>query len=139
MMPAGKYYIGDLCYVMDAEWTEVCSITINGNACLDGEFALADGRRFASYGTMYGDGVYESNIGTQHSVDAGLIGCIRVEDIRDTRYPASKLMQLGAVVDFPGSFETKEENGIIVFGHVQIDTGSEEDDYYEDDYADEDD
>ena len=38
-MPAGTYYIGDLCYVMtDAEWEQFCKITINGNKVLDGEF-----------------------------------------------------------------------------------------------------
>ena len=27
MMPAGKYYVGDLCYVMtDAEWDEMCGL-----------------------------------------------------------------------------------------------------------------
>ena len=32
MMPLGKYYIGDLCYVMsDEEWEQVCRITIVGN------------------------------------------------------------------------------------------------------------
>ena len=45
MMPAGKYYIGDLCYVMtDDEWREICAIIIKGNQCLDGEFELPDGR-----------------------------------------------------------------------------------------------
>ena len=58
-MPAGKYYIGDLCYVMsDAEWEEFCSITIDGHNVIDGEFQLKDGRRFATYGTAFGDGVY---------------------------------------------------------------------------------
>ena len=34
-MPAGKYYIGDLCYVMsDKEWEEFCSLTIKDNKCL---------------------------------------------------------------------------------------------------------
>ena len=42
-MPAGKYYVGDLCYVMtDEEWEEFCGITINGNKCIDGEFQLSD-------------------------------------------------------------------------------------------------
>ena len=56
MMPAGKYYIGDLCYVMHPEWDEFCRITISGNECLQGEFNLADGRRFATFTTAYGDG-----------------------------------------------------------------------------------
>ncbi len=119
-MPAGKYYIGDLCYVMHPEWDEFCELTIKGERCLDGEFTLADGRRFASFGTAYGDGTYRSNIGTEHSVDAGLIGCIRVEDIRDTEY--DNIEELGAIVEFDQPFEVSEDQGLIVFGHVQIET-----------------
>ena len=49
-MPAGKYYIGDLCYVMnDAEWDEFCSITIDGHNVIDGEFQMKDGRRFERF------------------------------------------------------------------------------------------
>jgi hypothetical protein len=117
-MPAGRYYIGDLCYVMHPEWDEFCELTIRGNQCLDGEFVLRDGRRFASFGTAYGDGTYRSNIGTEHSVDAGLIGCIRVEDIRDDQY--DNMEELGAVVEFDQPFEVSEDQGLIVFGHVQI-------------------
>jgi hypothetical protein len=123
-MPAGRYYIGDLCYVMHPEWDEFCELTIKGHQCLDGEFVLKDGRRFATFGTAYGDGTYRSNIGTEHSVDAGLIGCIRVEDIRDTQY--DNIEDLGAIVEFDAPFEVSEDQGLIVFGHVQIETANEE-------------
>ncbi len=119
MMPAGTYYIGDLCYVMHEEWDEFCKITIKGNECLDGEFTLKDGRRFATYGTMYGDGCYDGL-----SVDAGLIGCIRVVDIRAN---PEVDMELGRIVTFDQPFETGEHNGEIFFGHISIDTA-----YYED-------
>ena len=129
-MPAGKYYIGDLCYVMHDEWDEFCGITIKDNDVLDGEFVLGDGRRFATYGTAYGDGTYRSNIGTNHAVDAGLIGCIRLEDIRDTTY--DDISDLGAIVEFDAPFETSELDGVIRFGHVVIDTAME--DFDEEDY-----
>jgi len=134
MMPAGKYYIGDLCYVMsDAEWDEFCSLTITDHQCLDGEFQFKDGRRFATYGTKWGDGGYKSNIGTTHSVDAGLIGCIRVEDIRANKY--DNLEELGAIVEFETDFvtgggrEDRDWTGTIQFGRVLIETdpSSEED------------
>ena len=76
MMPAGKYYVGDLCYVMHPEWDEFCSITIKEHTCLDGEFNLKDGRRFATFGTKWGDGEYRDQFGNRYGVDAGLIGCI---------------------------------------------------------------
>ena len=121
-MPAGKYYVGDLCYVMHDEWDEFCDLTIRDHRCLEGEFTLADGRRFATLSTAYGDGTYGSNIGTQHSVDAGLIGCIRVEDIRDREYDQATLERLGAFVDFPEPFEVSTDAGLLKFGHVQIET-----------------
>jgi hypothetical protein len=131
MMPAGKYYVGDLCYVMHPEWDEFCDITIKGNECLDGEFNLADGRRFATFGTLYGDGLYASNIGTKHSVDAGLIGCILVSDIRDPEAGPRALNSLGAVIEFDKPFSvSSDDRGNITFGHVVIATGDD----YEDEY-----
>jgi hypothetical protein len=121
MMPAGKYYIGDLCYVMDSdEWDEFCAITIQGNNCIDGEFELPDGRRFATYGTRWGDGEYYDQYGHTYSVDAGLIGCIRVEDIRANKY--DNILDLGAVQEFAEPFVTGSHKGQLVFGHVLIDT-----------------
>lgn len=125
-MPAGKYYVGDLCYVMHPEWDECCELFFEGrddHGCNDGEFTLKDGRRFASYGTAFGDGVYTSNLGTAHCVDAGLIGCIRVEDIRDNSY--ENVEELGAIIDFPEPFDTYSEDGFIVFGHVEINTAED--------------
>jgi len=134
MMPAGKYYVGDLCYVMHPEWDECCELFFEGRSdhgCNDGEFTLADGRRFASYGTAYGDGTYYSSHGTSHSVDAGLIGCILVNDIRDDTY--AELSSLGAIIDFPEPFETSSDAGVIKFGHIRIDTGDDYSDCEDDD------
>jgi hypothetical protein len=139
MMQAGKYYIGDLCYVMtDAEWEEVCKLTIVDNKCIEGEFNLPDGRRFAMYGTKWGDGSYTSNRGTIHSVDSGTIGCIRVEDIRAGSF--YDIESLGAIVEFETDFVTgggRTWEGTIQFGRVLIETGDsydeDEEDYsYED-------
>lgn len=121
MMPAGTYYIGDLCYVMDNdEWAQFCTLTIQDENCVSGEFAMPDGRRFASYTTAHGDGTYRSNIGSRHCVDAGLLGCILVKDIISNKY--GDLSSLGAVVNFEYPFSTSECDGVIKFGHVRIDT-----------------
>jgi hypothetical protein len=125
MMPAGRYYVGDLCYVMtDEEWDEVCGLLFEGRSdhgCNEGEFTLKDGRRFASYHTKYGDGRYESNMWTDHSVDSGGIGCIRLEDIRrgDT---FDDIKTFGAVMNFAVDFATGKEDGVIQFDRVLIDT-----------------
>ena len=120
-MPAGKYYVGDLCYVMtDDEWQQVCARTIQGNKIVDGEFELDDGRRFAIYGTAYGDGEYYDQYGHTYSVDAGSIGCILMSDIRANKY--DNILDLGAVQEFAEPFETDSQGGQLKFGHVMIDT-----------------
>lgn len=138
MMPAGRYYVGDLCYVMtDKEWDQFCSITIKGNQCLDGEFEMPDGRKFATYGTAWGDGCYRDQLGNEYCVDAGLIGCIRVEDIRAEKY--EDIERLGAIHEFKTDFVTSggrgtpKWEGTIQFGRIAIETdpSGDDDDYYD--------
>jgi hypothetical protein len=131
MMPAGSYYVGDLCYVMHPQWDEFCSLTISSSSVSDGEFELKNGVRFASLCTLYGDGFYEDQFGNGYSVDAGLIGCIRIEDIADKQ--AS--LNLGTIHEFEEDFEVYSENGMLHFGIIQINTAGseeEEDDEYDD-------
>lgn len=136
MMPAGVYYVGDLCYVMtDDEWDEFCSLTIKGNDCIDGEFNMKDGRRFATYGTKWGDGEYRDQFGNRYGVDAGLIGCIRVEDIKAEKY--EDYNKLGAIIEFKNDFVTsgdrpsRDWDGVIRIGELRIDT----DPQFEEEYA----
>lgn len=139
-MPAGKYYVGDLCYVMHPEWDEACDLFFagrNDHGCNDGEFTLKDGRRFASFGTLWGDGTYYDQFGHSFGVDAGLIGCIKVEDIRDDTY--SNLLDLGAIIEFKEPFEvsggkrSEGWDGMIKIGFLEIATGyEEEEEVYED-------
>jgi len=131
-MPAGKYWVGDLCYVMHKEWTEVCDKTIVDHRCLSGKFKLDSGVEFALLHTAWGDGTYQDQEGRDYPVDAGLIGCIRVEDIQadDRNWEKG-----GHVVEFEYAFDVYDDEGVLHFGRVVIDTaGSEED---EDDYYDE--
>jgi hypothetical protein len=133
MMKAGRYYVGDLCYVMsDTEWGEVCSITIVGNECIQGEFTLSDGRKFAMYNTRWGDGQYRSNRNTKHSVDSGTIGCILLENIEahvDEENKFDFIEDVGALIEFKKDFETYSADGLMVFGDVIINT--DPDDFYE--------
>ena len=130
MMKPGKYYVGDLCYVMHDRWDEFCDKTIDGHSCLSGEFKLDDGTVVASYNTMYGDGVYTDDEGREYGVDAGLIGCIRVEDIAESEL---KNLGDGNVIEFEDPFITgRTSAGTIFFGRVEIMTGDGDED--EDDY-----
>ena len=120
MMQPGKYYIGDLCYVMHGEWDEFCKLTISGDKVLDGEFNLKDGRRFATFTTAWGDGNYFDQNGKSYDVDAGLIGCIRLDDI-DLTNPENSLIG-GNTVEFVQPFSTFKAGGEIRIGNVLIDT-----------------
>ena len=135
-MPSGRYYVGDLCYVMtDKEWDEFCALTIVDNDCVQGEFTFADGRRFATYGTRWGDGEYRSNINSKHSVDSGTIGCIRLNEINIEKLNEEEMEELGAIVNFDSDFVTRESDGLIIFGNVIINTDSDEE-YYDDEEED---
>lgn len=134
-MPAGKYYVGDLCYVLHDSWDEVCDLIISDNSRGDGEFEMKDGRRFASYGTKWGDGSYMDQYGREYFVDAGIIGCIRIEDID------AELRQLaedvgprfgGQIVEFDKPFETHEDDGKIWIGETVVDTDPSYEDLEED-------
>lgn len=121
MMKAGKYYVGDLCYVFnDEDWNQICKIIIDGHSCLEGEFNLPDGRRFAIFNTAYGDGEYEDQNGHSYSVDAGSIGCTLDDNISADKY--EDLTQLGNIVEFEEDFNVYEKNGVIYIGHLEIDT-----------------
>ena len=122
MMQAGKYYVGDLCYVLHDRWDEFCGLTCNGHNVLDGEFNLKDGTRFATFTTQYGDGTYKDELGNEYGVDAGLIGCIRVEDIAPAELAN---LECGRVVEFVKDFTTFSAGGVISIGNVCIDTDPE--------------
>jgi hypothetical protein len=116
-MKAGKYYIGDLCYVMHNEWQEVCDLTLTPNYPNEGVFTLKNGKQFAIFSTAYGDGSYLDQNGREYAVDSGTIGCILVDDLtEEIRY------DLANVVDLKTSFKPWSDGGTIHFREVSIDT-----------------
>jgi hypothetical protein len=128
-MPAGRYYIGDLCYVMHKEWDEACDLFFAGRSdmgCNQGAFKLADGRQFVNFNTAYGDGTYyDVDRRYEFGVDSGSIGCIKVEDIRE------ELPDDAVIVEFKHDFECERCEGLLMFGgvHVETDPSFEEDEY----------
>jgi hypothetical protein len=137
MLPAGTYYIGDLCYVVDKangfDWGDFLDATLHnaenitdGRGTSDGYFEY-EGTHFFSSHTAYGDGSYEDQEGRNYTVDAGLIGCWPVTGLgADPKMPVP---EHGQVVTFAKPFTCKtcdETGGTIVIGHVRIDTGDEE-------------
>lgn len=128
-MPAGEYYVGDLCYVMHDAWQEVCDNMFEAEKVSDGyrapavygEFTLADGRRYALYPTYFGDGQYQDQQGRSYAVDSGTIGCILLSDL-DSEEEANAKASLGNLVRFDRDFDTSEESGLIRIGDVHIET-----------------
>ena len=132
-MPAGKYYVGDLCYVMVDAWDEVCELLFETHEY--GKFVLKDGREFAIFPTKFGDGSYNGI-----SVDSGTIGCIKYDSIFPEMREYDSRRFISKTIEFDSDFEVFEDNGYINIGHLEIDTNDDyEDDYYSDDDDDEDD
>jgi len=129
-MPAGRYYIGDLCYVLrDEVWDEVCGILSSLDRGYDGKFTLKDGRNFVIFGTAYGDGCYNDFMGRRYFVDSGTLGCVEVPDDFEG-------FKGSIIAKFDAEFPCYKENAVITFGHVSIDTDprdEEEEKEYEDD------
>jgi hypothetical protein len=136
-MPAGTYWIGDLCYAMDSRWNEVCGLIITGNEVEDGVFTLADGVVFAQHGTAYGDGAYRGTDGFDYGVDAGLIGMILDADILEEDKNISYKTG-GRLTTFENEVTFEYEDGTFTFSdgrtELVIRTGAdqEEDDDYDD-------
>ena len=75
MMPAGLYWVGDLCYVLGTAWDSVWRLP-------DGVHTLHDGRCIAMFSTVHGDGTYRDEQFREYSVDSGSLGCILAAEVR---------------------------------------------------------
>jgi ankyrin repeat protein len=120
-MDAGEYFIGDLSYVIMDAWGEFCDLIIDGPNVKDGKFKLKDGREFVFFSTAFGDGFYTDDAGKNYSVDAGLIGAIKVTDIKDQKASIG----LGNIYNFATDWHAVEiRKGVMNFGGVNIDTAT---------------
>ena len=111
ILPAGNYVIGDLCYQDD--WDDIISSVKSFN---EASGKTEDGRDFWFASTKWGDGVYRDQYNQEYFVDAGIIGCIRVDD----NYRARGNMGRNFVME--QRFECYSENGKIFINGVVIDT-----------------
>lgn len=131
------YWIGDLCYVMHGEWSEVCTLTIKDNECLEGGFNLPDGRRFVLKHTQNGDGCFRDQNGKEYPVDAGLIGVIALEDITSDEKNDISLGNIYEFNVFPNILRTKDGDILVGACHaggdfIRIPTGGSDEDEDED-------
>jgi hypothetical protein len=121
---------------MHPQWDEVCELLFanrTDRGCNQGEFTLKNGVKFAIYNTAYGDGTYPDQWGNTYPVDAGCIGCIRVEDVTDPDAWLEGMTQH----TFDKDFETSTDGERIEIGDVCVDTGWEEPAEEEEEYDEE--
>ena len=125
-LPAGDYWVGDLCYVLSDEcWKEVCGLLSereDAEGCGDGTHLLSDGR-LVGIVSVPGDGIYKWTSTRRFPVDSGTIGCILLDSIVPPEREG-----LGHVVKFrsPGSCYFNEDDQEIVLGPVCIPVEEEE-------------
>ena len=132
-MPSGKYYIGDLCYVMHDRWDEFCQKSFDEDGySRQGRIVMDDGSIVAWFGTAWGDGTYRDQSGRKYGVDAGLIGCIKMNDINHDNLENE--VKFGHIVNFVRNFECGYQDGDIWFDDITINTDPsyEEEEEYED-------
>jgi hypothetical protein len=123
---AGRYYVGDLCYVVEDEnWIPLLEET----NYLEGENIKYKNRSIFSARTAYGDGVYIDNYGHEYAVDAGIIGIMPMDIVHH-----NPSMSGGMIWEFDEEFMVSAEDGSFVFGHIRIET---EEEYEEEDDDDE--
>jgi len=120
-MPAGEYWVGDPCYAVPAdrwmEWLEAAGYQTQDRYLL----AHLDGKPVLGISTAHGDGCYPDDHGNEYPVDAGLIGLVPVEIAADNDAHHLEGMHR---VRFDSDFECRYDEGVIVLGHIAINTSS---------------
>lgn len=143
----GKYYIGDLCYVIGKnsddpnrtgrdDWMHFLEESywkVATDECPGGPVEYKGHKGFAAY-TAYGDGCYSDEEGNTYGVDAGMIGIIPIEACE---VPEDKMTDLGHVFEFKIPIHCfRDAQGVFTFESdviVTIDTDPRYDDFHEDD------
>lgn len=114
----GRYLIGDPCYQFTgrphAEWHKFLSV----NNLFEDTQGTGYEQELAVFGTAWGDGAYFDNEGIEYPVDAGLIGAVHY--VEGTEVPDGN-----HVYSFDTPFECFNDNGILHFGNVVIDTAGD--------------
>lgn len=117
-MPAGHYYIGDPCYVLDREAREEFRASIHRPSGI----AAYGGVPSVSFYTKYGDGLYWDDYGYEYSVDSASIGAVPVALISDDPEVVERKAAYGQLHHFPSDFECENVNGHLRFGRIVINT-----------------
>lgn len=114
-LPAGKYFIGDPCYVFtDADWDALLEAL---DSFESDDIQHHNGFELWAFGTAFGDGVYTDQNGIEYPVDSGLLGIVPLEMITN---PEGQ--EHGTVIEFQKPVAVDHENGTFWFGQICIKT-----------------
>jgi len=132
-MPAGKYLVGDPCYFFSdkdhEEWIQFLRTNQYIGDEDDGEgegYLVGTDKKVCIFSTKYGDGSYSDEFGNLYDVDAGMIGVIPLVEGGDVPHGMT-------VIEFDKDFECYNNDGILYFGDIVIDTAGTTKDEIEED------
>ncbi len=124
IVPAGKYWLGDPCYIIkDQDWLHFCNEHSFNETEVNSCVSLSDGTPVLAFSTYYGDGCYSDQHGNSYPVDAGLIGLVPWEYTEKfTEKDSTCYLSLSNVVEFTEDTLCFTADGILTFGNYIIDT-----------------
>ena len=110
-LPAGRYFIGDPCYVLDdQDWLRFCSWFDRLEAGEETEEDREEWNGVAADYTAYGDGVYSTSNGV-FSVDSGMIGAVEESYWKNGKEDLDRYNELGNVVVFEDDITFESNSG----------------------------
>lgn len=112
ILPAGKYYIGDPCYVLESKSLDV----VIDKMVIGTTFEL-NGHMMWGHFTQYGDGTFADQNGTEYPVDGAALAAVPIDLIEN---PEGE--EHGTVLEFENSFSVNYSDGVFWFGGICIDT-----------------
>jgi hypothetical protein len=111
-IPAGRYYLGDPCYVIrDEDWIPLLE---NCNYFIDRPVGEVGGYQILAFSTKHGDGTFHDQQKNEYDVDAGVIGLVPVayggkeHDSREVEFKSPTLCW--------------NDDGVLHFGSIIINT-----------------
>jgi hypothetical protein len=122
VIPAGKYYLCDPCYILEDadDWLaflDACAT--EGSSSLSGHYEeIPGGTKILAFSTAHGDGGYQDQHGNSYGVDSGLLGLIPCSYSPDR----TDIEKLGKQVEFLEETLCFTKDGILTFGNYIIDT-----------------
>jgi hypothetical protein len=119
VLPAGEYYIGDLCYGMADEVYDV--VWGNTFGYTSGLYETPSRSHIFAMGSTGGDGSFPGSDGNEYSVDAGIIGIMSTNLLKGTKEEFLSGSRFGGpparihTFEYPVTFQFDEQRLIFRF------------------------